>query len=143
MRFISEDPLGFGGGDVNLQAYTLNSPTNLRDPRGTNPIIGCAAGGGMNAAFGFIADKITGRKVTWHSLLRDAGQGCVMGAGGAIVSELLLAPVIEMASPYVASLFSGEAGAAVEASGEGVEAEAEEAGVESEAEGVPGETCCF
>ena len=33
-RFISEDPIGFGGGDVNLYAYVANSPTNLTDPLG-------------------------------------------------------------------------------------------------------------
>ena len=30
-RFISEDPLGFGGGDVNLFAYVSNNPTNYVD----------------------------------------------------------------------------------------------------------------
>ena len=34
-RFIAEDPLGFGGGDVNLYAYVRNSPTNYIDPDGT------------------------------------------------------------------------------------------------------------
>lgn len=33
-RFISEDPLEFGGGDVNLYGYTANSPTNFTDPSG-------------------------------------------------------------------------------------------------------------
>ncbi len=33
-RFISEDPLGFGGGDVNLYAYVSNDPVNLVDPEG-------------------------------------------------------------------------------------------------------------
>jgi len=33
-RFISEDPLGFGGGDVNLYAYVQNNPVNRVDPRG-------------------------------------------------------------------------------------------------------------
>ena len=33
-RFISEDPLGFGGGDINLYSYTANSPTNFTDPSG-------------------------------------------------------------------------------------------------------------
>jgi RHS repeat-associated protein len=33
-RFISEDPLGLGGGDVDLYAYAHNSPTNLVDPSG-------------------------------------------------------------------------------------------------------------
>ena len=33
-RFISEDPLGFAGGDINLYAYALSSPTNFTDPLG-------------------------------------------------------------------------------------------------------------
>jgi RHS repeat-associated protein len=33
-RFVSRDPLGFGGGDANLYAYAGNSPTNLSDPMG-------------------------------------------------------------------------------------------------------------
>jgi len=32
-RFISEDPLGFGGG-INPYAYTANAPTSFRDPLG-------------------------------------------------------------------------------------------------------------
>ena len=33
-RFISEDPLEFGGGDLNLFTYVRNMPTRLRDPLG-------------------------------------------------------------------------------------------------------------
>jgi RHS repeat-associated protein len=33
-RFISEDPIGFAGGDVNLYGYVWNNPTNLTDPFG-------------------------------------------------------------------------------------------------------------
>jgi RHS repeat-associated protein len=33
-RFISEDPIEFGGGDANLYAYVGNSPVNLVDPTG-------------------------------------------------------------------------------------------------------------
>ncbi len=33
-RFISEDPSGFGGGDVNLMAYVANNPINFVDPQG-------------------------------------------------------------------------------------------------------------
>ncbi len=33
-RFISEDPIGFAGGDVNLYGYVLNSPTIYVDPLG-------------------------------------------------------------------------------------------------------------
>src|SRR5438034_5543787 len=33
-RFISEDPIGFAGGDTNFYAYVWNSPTNFFDPVG-------------------------------------------------------------------------------------------------------------
>ena len=33
-RFISEDPLGFGGGDVNLYGYVQNNPVMFVDPSG-------------------------------------------------------------------------------------------------------------
>ena len=34
-NFISQDPLGFGGGDTNLNRFVGNSPTNAMDPTGT------------------------------------------------------------------------------------------------------------
>jgi RHS repeat-associated protein len=34
-RFLSEDPIGFGGG-VNFYPYVLNNPVTLRDPAGKN-----------------------------------------------------------------------------------------------------------
>src|SRR5215470_2539795 len=33
-RFVSEDPIGFVGGDRNLYAYVGNSPVRFRDPLG-------------------------------------------------------------------------------------------------------------
>src|SRR5206468_3106153 len=36
-RFISQDPLGFAGGDTNLYAYVRNAPQRLRDPLGLWP----------------------------------------------------------------------------------------------------------
>ncbi len=33
-RFVSEDPIRFGGGDVTFYAYVGDSPTNFRDPFG-------------------------------------------------------------------------------------------------------------
>ncbi|MBI2526322.1 MAG: RHS repeat protein [Candidatus Rokubacteria bacterium] len=34
-RFISEDPIEFAGGDMNLYAYVFNDPVNAADPSGT------------------------------------------------------------------------------------------------------------
>lgn len=33
-RFVSEDPIGFGGGDVNLYAHVWNDPLHFTDPMG-------------------------------------------------------------------------------------------------------------
>lgn len=33
-RFITRDPIGFAGGDVNLYVYVKNNPVNWTDPRG-------------------------------------------------------------------------------------------------------------
>jgi RHS repeat-associated protein len=38
-RFVSEDPIGFNGGDVNLYGYVRNRPIVLRDPSGHFPIM--------------------------------------------------------------------------------------------------------
>ncbi|NCS36396.1 MAG: hypothetical protein GPJ14_20095, partial [Microcystis aeruginosa G11-01] len=37
-RFISEDPIGFGGGDANLSRYVQNNSLSFVDPLGKNPI---------------------------------------------------------------------------------------------------------
>ncbi|MGH9874512.1 MAG: RHS repeat-associated core domain-containing protein [Pyrinomonadaceae bacterium] len=47
-RFISEDPIGFESGGINLFAYVDNNPINLMDPMGLRPslrrcLIRCAA----------------------------------------------------------------------------------------------------
>jgi RHS repeat-associated protein len=39
-RFLSQDPIGFAGGDANLYSYALNSPTNLSDASGNCPACG-------------------------------------------------------------------------------------------------------
>jgi RHS repeat-associated protein len=37
-RFVTKDPIGFKGGDVNLYAYVSNDPINRIDPRGLDGI---------------------------------------------------------------------------------------------------------
>jgi len=49
-RFVSRDPIGYEGGDLNLVRYVLTAPTDLRDPHGVWPFhdayIPDEAGGG-------------------------------------------------------------------------------------------------
>jgi RHS repeat-associated protein len=62
-RFISEDPIGLGGGDVNLYRYAGNDPVDLNDPSGNCPwclVIPIVAGGaayfGSRGLLGCLAD---------------------------------------------------------------------------------------
>jgi len=50
-RFISEDPIGFAGGDVNLYAYVQNNPITRIDPLGLWGL-GLNAGGTAEAGMG-------------------------------------------------------------------------------------------
>ncbi|MBK8812766.1 MAG: hypothetical protein IPN69_18825 [Acidobacteria bacterium] len=61
-RFISEDPIGFAGGDVNLYGYVWNNSIKLVDPFGTD--------GGANLVL---------------------GGGALIGGGGAALSAALVA----------------------------------------------------
>ncbi len=64
-RFISEDPIGFYGEDLNLYAYARNSPTNLTDPSGLCPAciaipVGTKVGGAAVAAATAAIGAVTG-----------------------------------------------------------------------------------
>ncbi|KAI9129302.1 FG-GAP-like repeat-containing protein [Acaryochloris sp. CCMEE 5410] len=43
-KFISEDPIGFSAGDVNLSRYVFNSPVNFTDPSGNAAFIAIPLG---------------------------------------------------------------------------------------------------
>ena len=60
-RFISEDPIGFDGGDVNLYAYVLNNPVNEIDPNGLSGrsvILGTISAGLNTAALATIGTPV-------------------------------------------------------------------------------------
>ena len=58
-RFISEDPLGFSGGDANLYGYVWNSPTNFIDPLGEAGF-GVSLGGSVEGGGGYAGAGATG-----------------------------------------------------------------------------------
>lgn len=49
-RFISEDPIGFRGRDINLYGYVRNDPAMSTDPTGKSPLLVVAIVGGAIAA---------------------------------------------------------------------------------------------
>ena len=58
-RFLTEDPIGLAGGDVNLYAYVGNSPTNFIDPLGLEREGGDGGCGifGIRCAISFIWEQ--------------------------------------------------------------------------------------
>ncbi|MGH7964524.1 MAG: RHS repeat-associated core domain-containing protein [Candidatus Binatia bacterium] len=64
-RFISEDPIGFAGGDVNLYGYVGNRPIDLIDPRGTDTI-----GAGIQTGVSLLANQI---QATTQLVIDDSG----------------------------------------------------------------------
>jgi RHS repeat-associated protein len=67
-RFISKDPIGFAGGDLNLYGYVKNNPLNFTDPKGEWGL----AAAGVGAAVGYVwVFKICMEKCTGTKLPRD------------------------------------------------------------------------
>jgi len=97
-RFVSADPLGFGGGDSNLYTYVHDSPTNLTDPSGefaflAAAAIGCAIGA-VVGGFGIWAyNSLAGRKTTVGEIVTSAAIGCAIVAVLAIVG-VVAGPII-------------------------------------------------
>lgn len=60
-RFISEDPIGFNGGDVNLYAYVANNPISRIDPLGLwGWSFGIIESGSAEAGIGAVGARATG-----------------------------------------------------------------------------------
>jgi RHS repeat-associated protein len=84
-RFISEDPIGLGGGQ-NFYRYVYGNPIQLRDPRGECPWCAAVA---IGATYGMVQSVVNGwvsGDRDWKSLSLDAVTGAVSGgAQGAVV----------------------------------------------------------
>ena len=94
-RFLSEDPLGFGGGDANLYRYVFNDPVNLTDPTGQispQVVIGTVVGACIALYVGYhqyvkpvqeTIDTVSAAQEFGESVNRtsNADQACLLGLG--------------------------------------------------------------
>jgi RHS repeat-associated protein len=97
-RFISEDPLGFGGEDVNLYAYVGNGPTNAIDPTGKLVIAvgvtGCLVSAGLAAA-ALLANNDTNPSHYVAGLIGGCMLGSLLSIGiGSLMSILMTRSLI-------------------------------------------------
>jgi RHS repeat-associated protein len=80
-RFVSQDPLGFAGGDRNLYRFVLDDPVLLRDPSGKLPI-GVGVGGAVGGVEGGIGAYLQGGAFSdiVTSAVVGAAVGCCAGS---------------------------------------------------------------
>ena len=95
-RFISEDPIGFGGG-VNFYSYVSNDPVSRKDPlglvdAGNCVIVGAVAGGAVGAIVGGVLGLwgIAGGP----AVVVTSGAGAATGAGVGILGGALAGGLI-------------------------------------------------
>ena len=128
-RFISENPTGFVGGDVNLYAYVRNDPVRFVDPSGNalsiiagiagGALAGGAAGGLVGGISGFLTSVIEGQDLTQaiQSGIVSAGSGALAGAivggtvgglaGGGFVIGVIVGQSANIGLPTVAGSIAG------------------------------------
>lgn len=68
-RFLSEDPLGFVGGDTNLYRYAKNDPYNFRDPAGTTAAV----------SYGTFTKKVAKRTIKYAKKVGQQISECFTG----------------------------------------------------------------
>ena len=103
-RFIGEDPLGFGAGDVNLHAYVGNAPADFVDPTGEIAVVAIPiAAGCLGGAAGAALAPLWGRKVTLPDLLDGCLAGLPFGLPGMRPLVTALRPLL---TPLIAPLLA-------------------------------------
>jgi RHS repeat-associated protein len=102
-RFISEDPIGFEGGDVNLYGYVRNGPLAFRDPTGLQPDLSssiCVAGWGLvGAAAGFTAGGGVGAFAGPGGIVTIPA-GAIYGAAGGAAAGAAFGPFVCGTPPF-------------------------------------------
>ena len=82
-RFLSEDPIRFSSGDLNLYRYVENNPTIYTDPDGKNPILIAV---GIGAVVGGIAGAVGNIIAETNPTPETVGNAAIGGAVGGVVA---------------------------------------------------------
>ncbi|MBI3352238.1 MAG: hypothetical protein HY036_06640, partial [Nitrospirae bacterium] len=101
-RFISEDPIGFAGGDLNLYESFLNNPINFKDYTGNGPVgqvVGAVIGGFVGYDVGIAVGAGVGATIGTFALpgggtLGGAVAGGVVGAAVGTVTGTVVGAAI-------------------------------------------------
>jgi RHS repeat-associated protein len=101
-RFISEDPIGFSGGDINLYGYVGNHPTMFRDPSGK--IIPAILFAGVAITVLILASPSPVNAPGPTSPIYYPDNPLLLNAAGGAVCSALLSKV---AAPFVGRLLGG------------------------------------
>nr|WP_284399639.1 RHS repeat-associated core domain-containing protein [Dyella lipolytica] len=108
--FISEDPAGFGGGQLSFYAYAGGDPVDHSDPSGLGPkgaVVGAAIGGVVGSVAGGVVGGVGGAVVCSPSgpgAIACAGEGASVGSSavggvGAGLGALLGSKIEDICKP--------------------------------------------
>ena len=94
-RFISEDPIGFGGG-INTYVYVFDNPLRYSDPTGKDVWVGGEGTGGVHVGLlggsggaGVLTNLGTSETCTFAIICGRGGIGIYVGAGGKVIGSML------------------------------------------------------
>jgi RHS repeat-associated protein len=88
-RFIAVDPLGINGGTVNLYSYARNTPQNVIDPQGTNPLVFGFIGGILNFGAYLVNSQINNTSFHGIDAFQAFTEGFVVGAFAPLEAGLI------------------------------------------------------
>lgn len=104
-RFISEDPIGFGGGQNNFYAYAGGSPLMYIDSNGKELLL-AGIGAGIGGAFGLVQGIIAGH--TGWELAADVGAGALTGGVAGLTNGMSLLVGIPLRAATGAAIEAGK-----------------------------------
>jgi RHS repeat-associated protein len=107
-RFISEDPIGFAGGDVNLYAYVGNNPILIIDPNGRCPW--CAVVGAFSGAVGGFTSGLISGDGSVTAAIAGGAAGAFAGAAIGLFNPFAGSAAGEVAGSIIGGIVGGGVG---------------------------------